>query len=377
MDDKKSTNMRAVYLTRRPPVGGLASQMHLDGERIPAPQARDLQPHEVLVRVHAFSLNVDDLHVAEGSFLGGVPGLQSRAASPAQPLVIGSDFAGVVEAAGSAAAGAFPPGQRVCGMNKQQSVFSESGTWAEYTVSRAGSLVRIPDDVGFRAAAASAMPLFVVRGLVEGAGAALLGDGARRVAVIGASGGIGSVLIPVLRRRFGPGLDIAGVCSGRNAAFVRSLGADRVVDYAAGVPVGEALAQGAGGPYDVVFDLVGGGASYEAGAAVLRRGGQFVTSTGPAEWVGDERLSPLGQVVLVARMVWHSVFLNWIPGPHPYYHIAAPTDLDEETFHLAFKSGVRPHIQKAISFKDRDAFEAAIELVRSHRAKGKIVVDVV
>jgi len=362
--------MRAAYLTARPTVGDLASKIHLDDKLIPNLQAQDLKTHDILVRVHAFSLNVDDLHVAEGSFLGGVPGMQSRPASSEKPLVIGSDFAGVVEAVGSGVdAEKFRPGRRVCGMNKQQSVFSEAGTWAERTITKAGNLVPIPDDVTFAEAAASVMPLFVVRGLLDCLKHKPSGN--EKILVIGASGGIGSVLIPVLRGR--GSFDITGVCSGRNAKFVQALGADRVVDYTVG-PVEEALKQ-EGRPYDIVFDLIGGPASYRTGKAILGKGGRFVTPTGPVEWVGDERLSYLGQVALIAKMIWHSVVLNWVPGPHPYYHIAAPLDLSEDMFQQAFEGGLRPQIQKKIAFDDRIGFEKAIELVRSHRAKGKIVVE--
>jgi len=363
--------MKAVYITSRPAVGDLANKIHLDDHKIATPKAEDLKPNEILVRVQAFSVNIDDLHIVEGSFLGGLPGLQSSSMSEDKPLVLGTDFSGVVEAVGSNIK-TFHPGQRVCGLNHIQSVYGEKGSWAEYTVStNLANLMPIPDDVSFSEAAASVMPLFVIRGLLD---AAKL-QGNERVAVIGASGGIGSMLIQVLRKMY-HGLYIAGVCSGRNVNFVKALGADRVVDYTKG-PIEHALLlkqDEDDGSYDVVFDVLGGPSSYQSGRAVLSKRGRYVTCVGPIEWVGDEKLSMFGQASWIAKIIWNSLW-NIVPGPHPYYHLAAPSEMDSKTFQLAFEEeGLRPRIEKSVAFGDLTQLKEVLELVRSHRAKGKIVV---
>lgn len=381
--------MRAIYLTQRPSsVGNLANVVHIDNKAVPTPQADNLSPHEIIVQVKASSINVDDLHVAEGSFLGGVPGLQSRKPSPKRPVVIGSDFSGIVTAVGSGVKD-FTVGQRVCGMNKQQSIFSEAGTWADYTVTKSENLVPLPPNkdedsssrvrssISFAEAAASVMPLFVVQGLIDAAGSSLR-RGNERVVVIGASGGIGSMLIQMLKHIY-PNIYIVGVCSGRNVKFVKGLGVDEVVDYTKG-PVENTLNNkktNAASYYDVVFDMVGGPASYKTGKTLLRpRKGRFITITGPVEWVGDEKLTGIGQVALIAKMIWYSFFLNKIPGlSHPYYHIATPTQLVKSTFQLAFEEGISPHIEKSIPFGDKTKFKDAVDLVQSHRAKGKIIVE--
>jgi len=378
---RQHSMMKAAYITERPAVGALATQVHTDQTTIASPSHTDLTPYQILVQVKAFSINVDDINVAEGTFLGGVPGLQRKAGTA--PLVIGSDFAGIIVAVGRKVerAGTFKVGQRVCGMNKQQSMFGECGTWAEYTVTQPNNIVVIPDHVSYEDAAALAMPIFVIHGLLA-IKPLLKGD--EKILVIGASGGIGSMLIPILRKSVkGQGnLHITGICSGPNQAFVTSLGADQVVDYTKG-PVPDALRglTGVAGSfganeYDVVYDLVGGQSSYEAGKAALRPKGRFLSSTGPVEWIGDKLLSAREQLALVGKMVWDSIVSNWMPGSHPYYHLVAPTDFGKgvPTFNIVFDNGLLPHIEKLIAFDDRIAFEKAIQLVKSHRVKGKIVV---
>jgi len=222
--------MRAAYITERPSIGNLGSLMHLDTSQ-PAPSKEDVKPHEILVHVKAFSINVDDIHVTEGSFLGGVPGMQRK--KGISPLVIGSDFSGIIAHVGSQVS-KFKVGQRVCGMNKQQGIFSQKGTWAEYTVTQSNNIVAFPNHISFQDAAAIVMPLFVIHGLLLESKVDIKSN--NKVLVIGASSGIGSMLIPILHKMYPDGLHITGVCSGRNEKFVRDLGANQVVKVQLRIP---------------------------------------------------------------------------------------------------------------------------------------------
>lgn len=365
--------MKAAYVTERPSIGQLEDKIHLDSA-LPAPQASNIKPNEIIVQVKAFSINVDDMHIQEGSFLGGLPGMQSKESSSQNPLVIGSDFAGIITAVGDKVnKDKFKPGQRVCGMNHQQRLFSEKGTWAEQTVTLEKSIVPIPDEVSFRDAAAAVMPLFVIHGLLEVVTPKVKGK--EKVVVIGASGGIGSMLIKMLRKVFADhDMHITGVCSGRNEKFVLGLGADQVVDYTKG-PIEKALAGEDGTQvYDVVFDIVGGMESYNSAKAILRKNGRFITCVGPEAWIGDTMFSKYEQMSWVSKFLWHSI-MNLVPGSHPYYHMVAPSELGKTTYQTAFESGIVPHIDKVVSFEDIDDFKEALKLVRSHRVKGKVVTE--
>ncbi len=375
--NENTHNMKAAYLKERPTVGQLGDKLQLDSATIPAPQISDIKPTEIIVQVKAFSINVDDIHVPEGSFLGGLPFLQSKVPSNENPLVVGSDFSGIITAVGSKVnKDNYKVGQRVCGMNHQQAVFSEKGSWAEFTVTQEKSIVSIPDTISFIDAAAAVMPLFVIHGLLEVFEKNIKGK--QRILVIGASGGIGSMLVTMLRKVFADyNLHITGVCSGRNEEFVLGLGADRVVDYTKG-PIEISLQQGdedEAGIYDVVFDIVGGQSSYESGKAVLRKGGSFISCVGPEAWIGDEILSTTAKMSWVGRVLWYSGILNKIPGSHPKYYMVAPSELGKVTYNMAFENNVIPHVDKVFPFDDIDNFQNAMDLVRSHRVKGKVVME--
>ena len=372
------TKMKAAYLKERPSVGELGDKLFLDST-MPAPQPSEIKPTEIIVQVKASSINIDDIHIPEGSFLGGLPFLQSIVPSSENPLVIGSDFAGIITAIGSEVdQDKYKVGQRVCGMNHQQSVYSEKGTWAEFTVTEEKRIVCIPDDMSFTDAAAVVLPLFVIHGLLEVFEAKITGK--EKIVVIGASGGIGSLLVKMLRKAFNDyDLHITGVCSSRNEKFVLEMGADRVVDYTKG-PIEISLKKGDGkgeepAMYDVVFDVVGGKASYESAKAVLRKGGRFITCVGPLEWIGDEMLSTCGKVSWVGKCLWYSSILNLLPGSHPTYSMVAPSELGKETFHLAFENSVVPHVEKVVPFDDITRLREALDLVKSHRVKGKVVLE--
>ena len=214
-------------------------------------------------------MNVDDLHLAEGAFLGDMPGMQTQR----------SDFAGVVEAVGSKVGDSFQVGRRVCGLNAR--MLGHAGTWADYTVPTAKDhVVPIPDHIYFEQAAALLMPLHVIHGLIE---AAKLESDETRVLIIGESGGIGSTLIPVLRHMY-PELYIAGVCSSRNTDFVKELGANDIVDYTKGRII-DGLEKRS---FDAVFDLFGGQEGHSSGKVLLKPKGRYLTAVGPLEWNGDK-----------------------------------------------------------------------------------------
>jgi len=357
--------MYAAYIKDRPEIGRLGDEVLID-TALPVPDPSTLKADQVLIKVKASSVNVDDLHLAEGAFLGGMPGLQTKAPTPAEPLVLGSDFAGIVEAAGSKAREAFQVGQRVCGLNAR--MMGDAGTWAGYTIANAKDhVVPIPDHISFVEAAALIMPLHVIHGLVEAAKLESIDE--KRVLVIGASGGIGSTLISILRHLY-PDLHIVGVCSSRNIDFVKGLGANDIIDYTKG-NVEDELEKGS---FDVVFDLIGGRKSHTTGRAVLKPKGKFVTSVGPLEWIGDKMLSAWEKLSWVSKILWNGM-KNSIPGSHPYYHMVVPTELDSEFCQLIYESDVRSHVAHTFSL-GRDNLLKAIDGIQSHRMRGKVVLTI-
>ncbi len=170
---------------------------------------------ELLVRVHAASINVADWYAVVGRpWIGRV----AMGVRGPKELRIGTDYAGTVEAVGKAVTG-FAPGDEVFG--------GRTGAYAEYVVADAGRAVaHKPANVSFDEAAA--VPIAAITALQAIRDQGRMGPG-QRVLVNGASGGVGTYAVQ-LAKALGAG-HVTAVCSTRNVETARSLGADRVVDY--------------------------------------------------------------------------------------------------------------------------------------------------
>lgn len=172
---------------------------------------------EVLVEVHAASVNAGDWHLLTADIF-----LVRLAMGLFKPrnAILGADIAGRVEAVGRNVT-RFQPGDEVFG----DISLRRCGGFAEYAVAPEHALAPKPANLSFEEAAA--IPLAAVTAL-QG-----LRDGGRiqaghKVLIHGASGGVGTFAVQ-LARWFGA--DVTAVCSTRNAELARTLGADRVIDY--------------------------------------------------------------------------------------------------------------------------------------------------
>jgi NADPH:quinone reductase-like Zn-dependent oxidoreductase len=169
---------------------------------------------EVLVKVHAASVNPLDWHYMRGSpyimrFGTGV-GAPDRTS-------MGVDFAGTVEAVGKNVK-QFKPGDEVFG--------GKNGAFAEYvTVRDDRALVLKPANLTFEQAAS--VPIAAITALQALRDKGQLKPG-QKVLINGASGGVGTFAVQIAKSF---GAEVTGVCSTRNLEMVRSIGADHVIDY--------------------------------------------------------------------------------------------------------------------------------------------------
>lgn len=167
-------------------------------------------PHQVLVRISATSINLSDWEVLRGTPLYARIGGLRR---PARP-VLGSDIAGRVEAVGSAVT-RFRPGDEVYGQSRM-------GGFAEFAVASETALAAKPSALSFDEA--STLP---EAGTIAWQGTAGLGP-SQRLAINGAGGGSGSFAIQLAKRL---GAHVTGIDNAEKIEFMRSVGADEVVDY--------------------------------------------------------------------------------------------------------------------------------------------------
>ncbi|MGI5380120.1 NAD(P)-dependent alcohol dehydrogenase [Streptomyces sp. CA-251387] len=213
---------------------------------------------EVLVRVHAASVNAYDWH-----YMHGDPKLARAVFGLSRPKarVRGRDFAGRVEAVGSGVTG-LKPGDEVYG--------EADGAFAEFVCAKDGMVGPKPANLTFEQAAA--IPLAGNTALIGLRDVARVQPG-QTVLVNGASGGVGTFAVQLAKEY---GADVTAVCSTRNVDLVRSLGADHVIDYTR-----EDFTR-VGRRYDVVLDLVGNHSLADfrravapTGALVLSGGGVY------------------------------------------------------------------------------------------------------
>jgi NADPH:quinone reductase-like Zn-dependent oxidoreductase len=194
---------------------------------------------DVLVRVRATSVNTPDWIAVTG--VPYILRLQSGLRRPKTP-VRGTDVAGVVEAVGTKVTD-FKPGDEVFG-SAWADGSATSGTFAEFTVVPSSQLVAKPANVTFEEAAASVMSGITALIAMRDVGKVAPGI---HLLVNGASGGVGTLAIQIAKAL---GAEVTGVSSTKNLEFVRSLGADHVVDYTTDdFTVGEPR-------YDIILDNV-------------------------------------------------------------------------------------------------------------------------
>src|SRR5438876_4880176 len=173
---------------------------------------------QILVRVRAASVNPYDWHFIEGTpKIMRAMGVGLRKPKDTR---VGVDFAGTVEAVGKnpAAAGQFKPGDEVFG--------GKGGAFADYVCPRAGRAVALkPANITFEQAASVNIARITALQALRDKGKVQSGQ---KVLINGASGGVGTFAVQIAKTL---GADVTGVCSTRNVDLVRSLGADRVIDY--------------------------------------------------------------------------------------------------------------------------------------------------
>lgn len=200
----------------------------LELSRVPRPQPR---PGRVLVRVRAAGIDAGTHHLVTGT-----PKLVRLAIGRRAPRrrTPGLAFAGVVEDAGSSA---FAAGDRVFG--------TAPGALAELALADPRKIARVPDGLDLERAAA--LPVSAVTALEAVRDAARVRPG-QRVLVLGAAGGVGAYAVQLAA---GAGAGVTAVCSGPKAAFARSMGAERTIDYSAEEPT--ALAE----RWDAIIDTAG------------------------------------------------------------------------------------------------------------------------
>jgi NADPH:quinone reductase-like Zn-dependent oxidoreductase len=227
-----------------------------------------INPDDVLVKIHATSINPVDWKVRKGYLQSFLP--------HKLPLVLGWDFAGEIVALG----------EQVTQWKIGDAVYSRpditrDGTYAEYIAVRAKEIASKPKTLNWQEAAA--VPLVALTAWQSLYELAKLQKG-EKVLIHAGAGGVGTFAIQLAKLR---GAFVYTTCSTRNLDLLQSLGADTVIDYTQ-----EDFSKLR--DIDVVFDTVGG-ETQEKSWQVLKRGGRLVSIINPpnVETAAKHGVTPL------------------------------------------------------------------------------------
>ncbi len=294
----------------------------LQYEDCPVPQISD---DEVLVRVIASAVNPVDWKVRAG--------YAKELIHYDFPLTLGWDVSGIIE----------DVGKDVTSFSCGDSVYSRpeltrNGTYAEYVAVRANEVAHKPQTISF--AEAASIPLAGITAWESVINAGQIKEG-QSILIHAASGGVGSLAVQLAKWK---GAYVNATTSAKNRSLVKSLGADKVIDYRS-VRFQDSVSE-----IDVVFDTIGGQVQ-EDSWSVLKQGGILVS-------VVD---SPTEERAKQADAIGKFVFIQ----PNAEILVKLAELIDDGT--------VRPFVGAEFSLKD---ISKAHELSESGRARGKIIIHV-
>jgi len=304
--------------------------------------------NEVVIEIHAASLNPIDFKIVRGDL--------KRVSKYQLPRTFGFDASGIVLSAGTQAT-RFKPGDAVYVRSSRETI----GTFAERIALPEQFAALKPARVSH--AEAASLPLV---GLTTLQGFEKVGARAgQRILIHAGAGGIGTFAIQYAKHR---GLHVTTTTSSKNADFVKSLGADKVIAY----DRENYLEQGGG--YDIVYDTLGGAFTVDA-FKVVKRGGAVISLSGPPDRDFANRMGA-GLVVRVA--VWlmnRKVYSAAATAGASYCWFFTEPDGDQlrEIAGLVDAGAIKPVIDREFAFEQ---LPAALAYLEKGRARGKVVLKV-
>lgn len=318
----------------------------LRAAELPEPELRD---NEVLVEVHAASVNVLDVKIKNGEF--------KRILPYRTPFVLGHDVAGVVVRVG-ADVHQFKPGDEVYARLDDFRI----GGFAEYAAIKESSLALKPKNTTMvEAASIPLVGLTAWQALVEQAN---LKRG-QKVFIQAGSGGVGTFAIQLAKHL---GAQVATTTSTANSAWVKALGADVVVDYK------QADFASVLSGYDVALNSQDG-KTLEKTLSTLKNGGQVISISGPPDVDFAKSIKAPWIVQQIMRLLSAGVRSKAGKRDIGYSFLfmkASGSQLGQIT-KLVESGVIRPIVDKVFSFAQTND---AMRYVESGRAKGKVVIKI-
>lgn len=304
---------------------------------------------DVLVKIHAASINPLDFKIRDGAFKLILP--------YRLPLILGNDMAGTVTQVGAKVT-QFKPGDEVYARPDDDRI----GTFAEFIAIKESAVAKKPSTLGMQEAASIPLVgLTAWQALVE---KAQLQQG-QKILIHAGSGGVGTFAIQLAKHL---GATVATTTGTANIEWVRQLGAEVVIDYKT-TAFEDVLHD-----YDVVFDTQGGD-TLEKSLNVLKRGGKLISIAGAP----DPQFAKDTQANWIVRMATHVLSYKIrkkakrLGVSYSFLFMQANGQHLHEISRLIESGIIHPVLDRVFPF---ESTPDALAYVEKGRAKGKVVVQV-
>jgi NADPH:quinone reductase-like Zn-dependent oxidoreductase len=321
----------------------------LELREVDQPAVRDDQ---MLVRVRAASVHADVWHVMRGvPYVLRIMGAGLRAP---KDLVPGTDLAGVVESVGRNVT-RFRPGDEAFGQSLVANLWRHGGAFAEYAAVSEARFERKPASLTFEQAAAVPTSGSLAVQTVRDEGRV---HAEQRVLINGAGGAVGTFAVQLAKVY---GADVTGVDAAAKLDTIRSIGADRAVDYAQ-----EDFTR-SGERYDVILDIAGNHTWPDIRRALTPEGTYVLIGHDQYGASGHRWFGSLGRF---AKLMVMAPFVNQL---HPFRGVKDPGDRLVVLKELIESGKVTPVIDKTFTMSE---VPEAIRYLESGQARGKLVIAV-
>ncbi|BAY29822.1 alcohol dehydrogenase zinc-binding domain-containing protein [Nostoc carneum NIES-2107] len=288
-----------------------------------------IKPDQLLVKIHASSVNPVDWKIRQGMLRSLI--------WKKFPMILGFDLAGEVVEIGSAVKG-FQPGDAIYG-----STALPGGAYAEFTAVSANLVAPKPTNLSYEQAAV--VPLAALTALQALRDQGNIQPG-QSVLINGAAGGVGIFAVQIAKTF---GTEVTGVCSTKNLDMVKSLGADKVIDYTQQDFTKDTSS------YDIIFDVVGKRSPTDC-KRVLKPNGVYITTLPSAE------------------SFVQSIVTTFLPGKKVKFIIEKPNTKDLLYLKDLIEAGkIRIVIHRTYQLQELAAAHTESE---TERAVGKIAITV-
>ncbi len=314
-------------------------------KEVPIP---DIRSNDVLVKIVAASINPIDIKTKDGGL--------KMLLSYDMPIIMGSDFAGIITAVGEKVTN-YSIGDAVYGRVQKNRI----GTFAEYIAVDQGAIALKPKNINFEEAAS--IPLVGLTSYQALHDIMQIQPG-QKVMIQGGSGGIGTIAIQLAKYL---GAYVATTTSANNFDLVKSLGADYPINYQT-TNFAEVLQD-----YDYVFDTRGG-ATLEAAFKIIKPGGKVVSIAGlPNYRFGKEYGVPLWEQFAFKMVTRNLTKLEKQTQASYTFLFMKPSGTQLDVLrHLIEAEIIKPVIDRIVPLSE---VKEALSYSQSGRATGKIILQ--